>query len=296
MRTWTLNYKFSISRVSESATRAVYIVASKYLIRNVSNPSLNFCDLEIPKSLLWPSIGPSMLLMQAIKRRSSASLAKVAFHNISARSITQKAKTSLFAWTKTALMTAAVPLATRAAQNASSTLPPAYHVRRSLLSLKGVAQLDRVLPKSIDAVKILLDSGPHVQVTPISIQKKPGDSTVQAKPRCYPPQKQEFMQAYTKKLQKMEFVKVAVQPKWMAAPPVVPKKPISILMLTMEYRPVNYATVRYKHTPVLNFLFKSFLFFIKFIFIWRYKICVAVQRTKRVMKQRFLSYATVLNM
>lgn len=112
------------------------------------------------------------------------------------------------------------------------------------ISTEGADRLHKMLRLHRDVVRIRLDRRPPAKVEPLRIHLKPNSTPVRAKPRKYPRQKKEFLRKYVSKLLDMNLVKAAVRTDWVAAPLIVPKKPPTMFRLTMDYRPVNAATVK----------------------------------------------------
>lgn len=99
-----------------------------------------------------------------------------------------------------------------------------------------------MLRQHLDVVRIRLNSRPPARVTPMTVDLKPNALPVRVKQRRYPPQKRAFLRRYTSQLEQMGFVKPAIQPEWVAAPLIAPKKPPALFRLKMDYRPINAAT------------------------------------------------------
>lgn len=112
------------------------------------------------------------------------------------------------------------------------------------ISAQGRTRLENLLRKHRDVIRVRLDGRPHAKVSPLKIRVKPDACPVRAKPRKYPPEKREFLQRYCDQLGKLGFVKPAQRTEWVAAPLIVPKNPPAMFRLTMDYRPVNAATLK----------------------------------------------------
>ena len=111
------------------------------------------------------------------------------------------------------------------------------------ISTNGLKNLESIVRRYRDIIRIRLNGGPPARVPPLELRLKPDAAPVRAKPRRYPPQKRKFLANYVGKLIELGFAKPAEKTEWVAAPLIVPKKPPAMFRLTMDYRPVNAATV-----------------------------------------------------
>lgn len=78
----------------------------------------------------------------------------------------------------------------------------------------------------------------------MKVNLKPNCVPVRSKQRRYPLPKKEFMTRYVKQILKLGFVKKVTSPEWVSAPLIVPKRPPAMYRLTVDYCPVNNATVQ----------------------------------------------------
>ena len=115
--------------------------------------------------------------------------------------------------------------------------------REKGISGKGATSLEELLREYDDVIKLKLDCGKPADIEPLRINLKPGASLFRAKQRRYPAPKREFMTRDVRELVKLGFVKKATSPEWVSAPLIVPKRPPAMYRLTIDYRPVNSATV-----------------------------------------------------
>jgi len=111
------------------------------------------------------------------------------------------------------------------------------------LSAEGIISLEKMLCEFGDIIKLKLDGGPPADIEPLKIHLKPDAIPIRTKQRRYPPPKKEFMTRYVRELQKLGFVKSTSSPEWVSAPLIVPKRPPAMYRLTIDYRPINNATV-----------------------------------------------------
>lgn len=95
-----------------------------------------------------------------------------------------------------------------------------------------------------DVIKLKLDTAEPAKIEPLRVKLKPDAIPVRAKQRRYPPPKKAFMEKYVRQLLKLGFVKNATAPAWVSAPLIVPKRPPAMYRLTVDYRPINRATVQ----------------------------------------------------
>lgn len=91
---------------------------------------------------------------------------------------------------------------------------------------------------------VRLNGGESALGTPLKVRIKDGATTVPAKLSNHPQEKRELLHRYTDQLKSLGFVQVAQRTEWVAAPLLIPKKPPAVLRLTINYRPINAATVR----------------------------------------------------
>ena len=116
--------------------------------------------------------------------------------------------------------------------------------REQGMTEKGHKELQGLLPEFGDIIKLELDAGEPADIEPLRVNLKPDAIPVRAKQRRYPPPKKEFMARYVRQLLKLGFVKKATAPEWVSAPLIVPKRPPAMYRLTVDYRPVNNATLQ----------------------------------------------------
>lgn len=112
------------------------------------------------------------------------------------------------------------------------------------LSAKGRERLERLLRNNRDVVCIRYNGGPPAKVRPLELRTMEGVSAVRAKPRRYPPEKRQFLRKYVAQLLKLGLIQPAENAECVAAPLIVPKKPPAMYRMTMDYRPINKATVK----------------------------------------------------
>lgn len=112
------------------------------------------------------------------------------------------------------------------------------------MSEDGVKSLDRLLVEFDDVIKLKLDGGKPADIEPLRVRLKPDAVPVRAKQRRYPAPKRDFMEKYVRQLLTLGFVKKTTAPAWVAAPLIVPKHPPANYRLTVDYRPVNSATIQ----------------------------------------------------
>lgn len=87
------------------------------------------------------------------------------------------------------------------------------------------------------------DAGEPADIEHLRVGLKPDAIPVRAKQRRYPTPKREFTTRYVRELTKLGFVKKTIAPEWVSAPLIVPKRPPAMYRLTLDYRPVNSATI-----------------------------------------------------
>lgn len=111
------------------------------------------------------------------------------------------------------------------------------------LSTKGSKTLEKILRDFGDVIKLKLEGGPPADIEPLKIHLKADAVPIRTKQRRYPPPKKEFMTRYVRQLSKLGFVKKVSSPEWVSAPLIVPKRPPAMYRLTIDYRPINNATI-----------------------------------------------------
>ena len=116
--------------------------------------------------------------------------------------------------------------------------------REKGMTEQGRAELERLLREFGDIIKLKLGSGKPADIDPLRVNLKPGAMPIRAKQRRYPPPEKAFMVRYVRQLLKLGLVKRATSPKWVSAPLIVPKRPPALYRLTVDYRPVNNATIQ----------------------------------------------------
>ena len=112
------------------------------------------------------------------------------------------------------------------------------------MSDKGREELEKLLIEYGDVIKLRLDGKEPAKIDPLRVNLKQDAVPIRAKQRRYPPPKKEFMTRYVRQLLKLGLVKKATAPEWVSAPLIVPKRPPAMFRLTVDYRPVNNATVQ----------------------------------------------------
>lgn len=112
------------------------------------------------------------------------------------------------------------------------------------LSTNGCRRLEKLLRENRNIVRIRYNGGPAAKVRPLELRTVEGAAPVRAKPRRYPPEKRQFLRKYVAQLLKLGLVKPAEHAEWVAAPLIVPKKPPAMYRMTMDYRPINKATIK----------------------------------------------------
>lgn len=94
-----------------------------------------------------------------------------------------------------------------------------------------------------DVTKLKLEGGPPADIEPLKIHLKPDSISIRTKQRRYPLRKKELMTRYVRQLLNLGFVKNVTSPEWVSAPLIVPKRPLAMYRLTIDYRPINNATI-----------------------------------------------------
>lgn len=112
------------------------------------------------------------------------------------------------------------------------------------MSSKGLEELKTLLNEFGDVIKTKLGEGKPANIPPMRVNLKPNSIPVRSKQRRYHPKKKEFLTRYVNQLLKLGFVKKSSAPAWVSAPLIVPKRPPAMYRLTVDYRPVNSATVQ----------------------------------------------------
>lgn len=112
------------------------------------------------------------------------------------------------------------------------------------MSFKGLEQLKKLLTEFGDVIKTKMDEGEPADIPPMRVNLKPNAIPVRSKQRRYPPRKKEFLKRYVNPLLRLGFVKNSSAPAWVSAPLIVPKRPPAMYRMTVDYLPVNSATVQ----------------------------------------------------
>lgn len=112
------------------------------------------------------------------------------------------------------------------------------------MSPTGLTQLTSPLHHRRDTVPVRYQSPSPAHVRPMELRLLNNASPVRAKPRQYPPEKRQFVQTYVAQLLSLNLVKPAKRTARVSAPLPAPKKPPAMYRLTVDYRPINAATVR----------------------------------------------------
>lgn len=112
------------------------------------------------------------------------------------------------------------------------------------LSPTGKVTLEGMIRQHRSIVRVRYNGGPPARVTPLKLHVKEGVHPVRSKPRRYPPEKRQFLRRYVSQLEKLKLVKAAIRTEWVSAPLIVPKKPPAMYRMTVDYRPINAATIK----------------------------------------------------
>lgn len=116
--------------------------------------------------------------------------------------------------------------------------------RKNGMTEKGCEALKALLIEFEDVVKLKLDAGPPGNIELLRVNLKPDATSIRAKQHRYPEPKKRFMTKYVQQLLNLGFVKTTTAPEWVSARLIVPKRPPAMYRLTVDYHPVNSATVQ----------------------------------------------------
>lgn len=95
--------------------------------------------------------------------------------------------------------------------------------------------MERMLGDFDDTINRKLDGGNPADIEPLRVSLKPNATPVRAKQRRYPPPKREFMTRYVRELLKLGFVKKVTSTEWVSVLLVVPKRPLALNCLKVDY-------------------------------------------------------------
>ena len=111
------------------------------------------------------------------------------------------------------------------------------------ISEEGKRKLDDLLNEYCDVLRLRLGNDPPAKVEPMLLEFQENVRPVTAKSRRYTLSGGKFMERYVQRLVEFGFGKVTTTAKWVAAPVLVAKPPSAHFLLTLDYRPINAATV-----------------------------------------------------
>lgn len=93
-------------------------------------------------------------------------------------------------------------------------------------------------------MRVRYNGGPSAKVTPLKLHIRDGTHPVRAKPRRYPPKKRQFSRNCVSQLEKSDTRPTIDTHGVGLSPTGWPKKSPALYRLTVEYRPMNAATIK----------------------------------------------------